>query len=468
MVNRAADAPLMMAATAVDLTPPVGLPLGGYMLREGAVATGAHDPLQGSLVWLRSARAGGGEVLWVALDALAVDAELAAAIRSSVAEACGCAAGAVLVCASHTHSSAAGWLRGLGPFLPDATDEDLRHRLTGQLADAAGELPARLEPCWPLLGQGQAPGAGGNRNNPRGAHDSSVGTLGLVDAQGRLAAVVIDYACHATVLGHANLAWSADWPGAARETAAVALARSAWFGQADAVAASARHPTIAVLQGAAGDASPRFVRRNQGFAEVDRLGGLVAAGALAGLLESEPDASPVTIAVLRRTVSLPTRRLPDRTQLRRSVSEAELAWKTALSAGVPAPDERIARTRYEGALMLSNLVDAGLPPTVAAPVTVVAIGGGATVHLPVELFASFGLAIRDGSPFPWTRVIGYTDDYLGYVADEAAHRDGVYEALASRFDPAAGEALVGAALALLAEAASPATQPAVVAAGGER
>ena len=39
------DAPLRVAAATVDLTPRAGLPLGGYLLREGKTAIGAHDPL---------------------------------------------------------------------------------------------------------------------------------------------------------------------------------------------------------------------------------------------------------------------------------------------------------------------------------------------------------------------------------------------------------------------------------------
>ena len=46
-------------------------------------------------------------------------------------------------------------------------------------------------------------------------------------------------------------------------------------------------------------------------------------------------------------------------------------------------------------------------------------------------------------------MVGYTDGYFGYVADEAAHRDGVYEASASRFDADRGKALTDAAVELL-------------------
>ena len=465
MVMAAPDAPLMVAATTVDVTPPAGLPLGGYVLREGAVASGTHDPLLASLVWVRDARPKGGEVLWVALDALAIDGELGRAISAAVVIATGCPPEAVLVCASHTHSSVAGWLRQLAPSVPDHADEELRGRLIRQLAMAAGELPARLEPCWPLMGEGQAPEAGGNRNDPAGAHDPSVGAFGLVDAAGQLAAAVLDYASHATVLGYANVAWSADWPGAARRTLADALEGAAWFDRADASGTPGRRPTIAILQGAAGDASPRFARRNQGFAEVERLGGLVAGAGLIGLLEAAPAEGPAPVSLLRRTVSLPTRELPERVTLSRGLAEAERAWKEAQAAQVPAAQERIARTRYEGALTLLSLADAGLPSTVEASVRVVSIGRAAWVHLPVELFASLGLAIRRASPVPWTRVIGYADDYIGYVADADAHRDGVYEALASRFDARAGEILVHESLALLREVAATAVP---AAAGGRQ
>ena len=454
-------APLLAAGATIDLTPPAGLPMGGYILREGGLATGAHDPLEGSLLWLRDPN--GGEVMWVALDALCVDAALAAEIAGAVAGASGCSPHAVVVCASHTHSSAAGWFGGLGSFIADQSDATLRAELIAHLASAAGALSDRLEPCWPILAEGRAPHAGGNRNDRAGPHDPSVGVLGLADSLGRLAAVVTDYANHATVLGHGNLAWSADWPGAARRTLADALTEAAPFAASEAVDVAGRRPTIVFLQGAAGDASPRFVRRGQTFAEVDRLGGLVAAAALDALLESQPIDGDLTIGVERRTVTIPTRELPDPARARELAAAAERAWQAARDGGASAPEERIARTRYEGTLVLTALAEGGLEPARELPISVVRLGDAAWVHLPVELFASLGLAIRAGSPFGWTRVIGYTDAYAGYVADEAAHRDAVYEASASQFDAAGGQALADAALALLTDAARASSGEAIAA-----
>jgi hypothetical protein len=458
---------LAAAAATVDLTPAPGLPLGGYVQRAGAAATGTHDPLQGNLVWIRDMA--GGEVLWVTLDALSVDGPLVASVREVVSRATGCAPESVVVCASHTHSSAAGWVGRVSAGLPDTSDEALRRRLVEQLGEAASQLPDRLEPCGAVLGEGQAPAAGGNRNDPGGPHDASVGILGLIDDDGRLAAGLVDYASHATVLGYVNRAWSADYPGAARRLLATALAGAVPFA-APATQATPRPPVIAFLQGAAGDASPRFVRRNQGFGEVDRLGGLVAAGAMSGLLTAAPPARSGRVVVARRTVSVPTRELPPAALLADRVTETERAWHEAQATGAAPADERIARTRHEGALVLQALAAAALPPSLDATLTAVAIGTAAWVHLPVELFASLGLAIREASPFAWTRVIGYSNDYLGYVADAAGHRDGVYEALASNFDADAGQVLVEAAVALLHDAytAAPgvAAMPAAAARGG--
>ena len=51
MSGRAEEA-LRFAGTTVDLTPPSGLAMGGYVARDGKLASGAHDPLEASLAWL--------------------------------------------------------------------------------------------------------------------------------------------------------------------------------------------------------------------------------------------------------------------------------------------------------------------------------------------------------------------------------------------------------------------------------
>lgn len=415
------------SATTVDVTPALG-PLAGYLARGSARATGVHDRLTASLLWL--AGADGSAVCWVALDALSLAEATATRIRDGVATALDLPAAAVLVCCSHTHSGPEAW----------RSDDAAIERLVHVIAKGAMRLPATAAPVtagWAVVPDG---GVGSNRYDPAGPHDSSVGVLSLRDADGAVVAVLADYACHPTVLGHANLAYSADYPAAARRVLRAGLA---------ATEDVETPPVVLFLQGAAGDVSTRFTRRESTFAEVDRQGGILAGALLRGVLAGEAGPLGAGLVVRRAECVVPTRTLPDPAAARATLAEAERAWQ---ADGTESPAGRIARTRYEGAQALVALVEAGLPERLALQVTVVASGEVAWVHLPVEPFTSFGLAIKAGSPFRHTRVVGYTDGYAGYLADAAGHAAGRYEALSSYFEPAAGDLLVEQALTLLAAA----------------
>jgi hypothetical protein len=253
----------------------------------------------------------------------------------------------------------------------------------------------------------------------------------------------------------------------ARRTLAAALGGTAPFtpdpeGAADEVEASdaagtAEHPTepiVAFLQGAAGDASPRFIRRSQDPAEKDRIGGLLAAQALTAILGAEQsDDAPPRVMVRRTRVAVPTRPPTSPADAKHLVDATERAWRAAKTRDLPgSPTERIARTRHEGALMAARLGAAERPAAMDLPISVVVVGDDAWIHFPVELYASYAAGIRAASPFRQTRVIGYADGYFGYVADEAAHRAQVYEALASLFDAEGGRVLVEGSIALLRQA----------------
>lgn len=448
---------LLLTCGSVDVTPTPGSPLAGYGARGDAVAQGSHDPLEATLVWLRDGDSGT-DVVWVGLDVVGVDGDLAAAISAAVTAAIGRPDATVLVCASHTHSSSASWFRrpvpGLELFGPNGDDEP-RRRLVALIAEAAGRLPAGLQPVRLRFAEAAISGVGANRHGPDGPHDSSAGVLTAVDERGRVAAVVTDYGNHPTVLGHENLLWSADWPGAARRTLAGALAAPAAPAAHDADAGgAAAAPVVLFLQGAAGDSSARFVRRSQTFTEADRLGGLFAAQVQRALLDAVgPVDGPVRVR--RSTVTLPTRSsgpLP-LAEEREAATRAE--WEAVRRRGAEgSPQERIARTRHEGAMASLRMAQLGLPPSMQLPMTVVAVGGHAWVHLPVELFASYGLRIRSASPFATTRVVGYTDGYFGYIPDADAREAGAYEAGVGLFDADACEQLCRAAIELLQETAA--------------
>ncbi|MFH1919945.1 MAG: neutral/alkaline non-lysosomal ceramidase N-terminal domain-containing protein [Planctomycetota bacterium] len=55
------------------------------------------------------------------------------------------------------------------------------------------------------------------------------------------------------------------------------------------------------------------------------------------------------------------------------------------------------------------------------------IGDLALVFLPGEPFVEIALAIREASPWDFTAVVGYADDYIGYIPTDRAFRNGGYE-----------------------------------------
>lgn len=435
---------LLAAVTSLDITPPPGHPLGGYVARQKATSTGAHDPLTATLVWLATdttdaAHAG---VVWVALDALGVAASTAERIRREVAAAIGIPADAVLVCASHTHSGPDAWLSLPHALAAQPPGDRLTDRLVGDLAGAAGTLAGLRRPVTASWAVVPAVGVGANRNDPAGPHNDTAGVLTLYDGDGdgdgEAVAVLVDYACHPTVLSYENLQYSADFPGSARTVAAAALH----------AVSPGRPPTVVFLQGAAGDVSTRFTRRASSFAETSRLGGMLGAATAHGALAGDGRPFGDAPVVRRGVVELPLRTMPTPSESRTQVEETEAAWRRF--ADDPAsPEARIARGRYEGALLQAELWATDLPAGMCLPISVVAFGDVAWAHVPVELFASYGNAIAAASPFPYTRVVGYTDGYFGYIADPPAHAAGTYEARSSLFDADAGDRLVDEIVRLL-------------------
>ena len=422
-------ADLILRAGTTITTPSRPGELGGYIARNGALSTGTHDDLEASLVMLER---GATRVAWLTLDAIGITAELDAQLRSAIGDALDDAT--LVIAASHSHSAPLGWTGGIHPGNPghqsvQAADE-LAERIAA-LAQAVATQPGiSVRAEW---ASSRAEGVGANRLAPDGPHDDTVGVLALRARDGELRAVLFDFATHPTVLGPANLQWSADWPGAARAALRAALDPP---------------PVIGFLQGAAGDVSTRFTRRADDFDEVARLGALVAVGMLEAIegggrpLDSDLQASTAIVTLARRE-------LPSAEVAESAVADAAAAL--ARTPGSPLdPAVRLAQTRHDGARVQRDLAVAQLPPALELPLTAIAVGDVAWVHVPVELFASIGQRIAATSPFAITRVVGYSNGYAGYLADAPAHAAGSYEALSSFFAADAVDHFVDAASDLLA------------------
>lgn len=384
---------LMVGAGEIDITPPAGLPMDGYLARTG-LSTGVHDPLIAQVLVLTF---GDKKAALITLDVLAVSAGFADSLRQTIADTIGTTPESVMICASHTHAGPA----GLQDWFPvghrPALDSDLMQMVTDRLITATKKALYQLTEVHLSYSTGEVSGIGGDRNERGRAVDSTVTTLRFDALDREPVAILFHYACHPTILSAANVQYSADFPGAARLTI------------------QNRYPgaICMYLNGAAGNISTRYFRRDQSFEEVTRLGNLLGM-CIVDLLEHSVDMHS-DLDWQHQAIELPFRQFPSATDLRLT------------------GDARINQTRQEG-IALQEQLKRALAGRTSQRVNLQAlkIGPWVLLGVPGEPFTEMAQAIR--TAYPFALIVGYANDYAGYFPTQAAISAETYEALSSPYD----------------------------------
>jgi len=428
---RVNDAPTSMPETSllvggcqVVVTPPIGTTMAGYIQRTEPARGIADDLILQALVL----RYGEDTLVLVSLDALYVDAAFARSLATDL----NLSEDRVIVVATHTHS---------GPRL-DCDDKDgaakepnsVRDWWLRQAIGVVQRATRRARPAIVTMGSIMVEGVSGNRNDPTIQIDRELIAVGLRDAGTQaLLAALVNFACHPTVLGADNLLFSPDFVGSLRRVL------NHVSGSHDAVPES---PIILFLNGAAGNVSTRFFRREQTSAEAERIGTLIgnaARAALANAVVLSGNLSPTTARVV---IPLARRVLPDAVASATAIAIADAAYQEALREQALPAALRILRTRYEGAILQERqrATDQG-EAEIAVSVTGWRLGALALVALPGELFSSLGQKIKRALISSTTLVVGYGNGNVGYIPDAAAYQADTYEVLSTRFASGAGERL---------------------------
>ena len=419
---------LLASAVQVDITPPVGHGFDGYAARAGK-SLGVHDPLLGQLLFLRS---GDKQIALIALDLIGVSLEFTRKVRAGIEQAVGIPLDCTLIACSHTHSSAAGFMP-LNPGITTTIDLELQEVVARQLIGAAIWAENQLQPAALGFGRGKVEGVGLNRNDPEQPIDSEVTVVRIDAASGQPLAVIMNYGCHPTVLGYQNLQYSADYPGAARSTLRKVYPDTIFM----------------YTNGASGDISSRFTRREQSFNEVERMGRILA-GEVLKVMQTITTQSVQTLESQLVPVELKFRTFPGRAEALQELDHFKQELEVLKASHAPHGEIRKAVTRVEGAagqaLMAKELEGRSGNKS---QLHLVKIGDLALVGLPGEPFTRSVLEIKQGSPYVNTAVLSYANDYQGYFPDRVSIAMGSYEALISPYGPEVAERLSQAALDLL-------------------
>jgi hypothetical protein len=377
----------------VEITPPVGHAMGGYAARQGP-STGVHDPLYATVLLLKS---GGLTVAIVSCDLRSFPSEriVNTARERKLAD-------HVLIAVTHNHSGPMTWEDQTWPSRERSWFAETEQKILNAIEEASKKLfPARV-----AAGSGEIY-LGHNRRKvgadnkvimfwrnaeklPTSPIDPTVGVIRVDDQSGKARAIIVNYACHAVVLGPDNRMISADYPGY--------LARK--------IERELPGALCLFTQGGAGDINPYLDKQpvdQNGFGEAEKMGQALAEQALkvAGRLKPPPDPN----ATLRAAAEVVEFR--DRWDAKKTV-------RTGLTT-----------------LLVNNEI--------------------AIATIPGEPFVDLQIALRDKSEIKNTFLFGYTysagGEWAGYIPTIRAAAEGGYGAgYNTRIEVGAGEAMVDRAI----------------------
>ncbi len=452
------------------ITPPTGVGLMGYGARVG-VASGVHDALFARAVCLSETGNPGATLVLLSADLCLITPGQAAEVADRIAAEAGVPRDGILVGCTHTHS---GPETGLAAVLarqapPPHVAPILEGLVRAGVGASRARVPARLR--W-VAAHARI---GRNRRVADGPLDTEVLVLDARGSDGRPLAVLFNYGCHGTVLGHDNLEISADWPGVACAEIEAATGATAFF-------SLGAHADVDPRTRGLMDLAIEGQSRGLGFDAAFALGSEVAEAVLGALAEpGDFDASP-PLRALREGVRLPVHLgelAPEdaeaeiarrKRELAKAldVAEAELPRTAELFdfasrrvRGLPVQEvrERLAAMRlYVRDRTAAAWTGGERQPEV--PVQTLRIGDAALLALPLELTTEVGLdwkararrRLRHGA------VVSIANGWLRYLphARDLAHplARQHYEVLMSGFGAGACERLLATAESQLARLCS--------------
>jgi len=412
------------------ITPRAALQMAGFLGKR--IGEGVHDDLMAKAVYL----ADGPEnrVMFIVVDTLEVDRQFVDEVRRRVEQETGVPAVCCLVAATHTHSGPSGLARAILPGA--AKDTQVFGTFDGKLFERTVTgcvTAARKARRWAREGTIYSGMASmlqpicGNRR-VRTAEQMQMRVL-EVETTTRCA-VVYNLDCHPTVLHEENHLYSADFPGFA----------------ASIMPLFEPFVTMPVfLNGAAGDMSTRFYRQSSDFAEVERIGTIVAESVAASLDVLEPMNGPFAVRAVEVPLRLKARQFPSAQDLERRIADTRKKLEVARLEGVQ--NLRSLESAIEGLTFAATIADsAGSVEYIDSRLSLARFGDILVAGIPGELFSSLGNDIRAAFPDHVVLIAGYCGDYMGYIPDATAYDEGGYEAFTTFIAKGEGERLRDAAI----------------------
>ncbi len=389
----ASAAEISAGVARVEITPPVGHPMGGYAARQGP-STGIHDPLYATALVVKT---DGLSIAIVSCDLRSFPSEriINLARQRKLAD-------HILIAVTHNHSGPMtwedpswpsrdrSWFAEIEDKILRAIEETSKKMFTARIAAGSGKIYLGHN-RRKLEADGKVTMLWRNAEKvPTSPIDGAVGVIRVDDESGKARAILVNYACHAVVLGPDNRTISADYPGYLAQRIERELDGAMCL----------------FIQGGAGDINPYLDKQpveQNGFGEAEKMGNALAAEVLKVARRLKPQANAnATIRAAAEVVEFHDR------------------WD------------------------VQKKIRAGLT-------TLLINRDIAIATMPGEPFVDLQIALRDKSEVAHTFLFGYTysagGEWVGYIPTIRAAAEGGYGAnYNTRIEVGAGEAMVDRAI----------------------
>ncbi len=402
---------MRVGVSSVNITPPIGVPLAGYRARN-EVSIGIHDDLYAKAIVFDD---GDTEAALVRCDLICLERDFVEETRRLIEAETGIHSRNIMITCTHTHSGPI-----TNPLFPDlnAWMKVLSRKIKGAVAEARRNMKeAKIG-----FNHGSVEGIVINRRKPNGPVDTEVGIIRIDDNDDNPMAVLVNYTCHAVVLGSDNLLISADYPGYVM----------------DFVENNLGIPTLFV-NGACGDINPLdklaimrlkrgeniYSRRGGTFEEAKRLGSMIGAEALKLFLGTETEEG-LELKVTSRNVKIPLSNLPSLREAKKILEENKQLFRKLVSEKEDITQMYRAATIIKRAQKVIEYINSGENAR-SAEIQAFKIGDGGLIALPGEIFVEIGINIKRKSGLKHTFICELANDNIGYVPTEEAFKEPGYE-----------------------------------------
>jgi len=414
-----------------EITPASSVYLAGKIRNKPS--QGVHDNLYAKTIYIESNKE---KVVLVSLDLVGLPLNIVDKIRKAVKEDVNL--DNIVIACTHTHS---------GPntisFLNTKIDDNWFSLLPNKIVNLIKSSIKKKEQAKIGFKKVNVFGIGKNRRGNKEEVDPELGIIKVQDLKDRVKVIFLNFSCHATtILDENNLLISADYP------AYIYKSLSEVYPEA----------IILFTNGAAGDINIGYSADDSALGEkmdirtfenAEKIGKRIC-NKVISVMNDIPINNKELLVYKKKVIKLPFKtQLPQKHELEEQIKKRQ---DSIINTIVKSKKKKLQiRQIYDEIIlekMKSQYNNGGFLNT---EIDILRVNDAILVTVPGELFCKLGLKIKKMLSPKIAMIVGYANDYIGYIPTKEAFSQGGYEVETSLFADEVGNILINEVGALVKE-----------------